>query len=178
MSVQIKDGSYYRRRDGMVVGPAKKSNMASYPWAVGQCTYTNDGLQRVGRTYDPDLIAEVEVRETLGFELVAGQKYATEWLDGGYGPAVELKEAKWVHAGMREHLPFMFYMGDEIFYCTANGEAFADLQSGRQLRITATYTPPTLSAHLRAVWEERGNAADAKFGELLGKVAELEGRTA
>jgi hypothetical protein len=182
MSVQIREGGIYKRRDGQIVGPAKRNAEPYHPkcshWKVGDSyTYWPDGRYELAQEKPLDLIEEVHLQPVLPFELVAGQKYCTVKADGTAGPVVKMLECKWHQLGMREHLPFDFYVDDDLFYCTAKGEAFSDRDPGQKLQVSAL-APPTLSAQLRAVWQERGNAADAKFGELLGKVAELEGGTA
>lgn len=41
--LRIKEGKWYRRRDGVVVGPARRSGLADYPWRVGVDAYTDSG---------------------------------------------------------------------------------------------------------------------------------------
>lgn len=63
--VKMREGAWYRRRDGKVVGPAMPMvNPYGYPWRAGNGTYTPDGLYSIcdaalGRRRDEDLIEEV-----------------------------------------------------------------------------------------------------------------------
>lgn len=42
--LQIKDGGWYKRRDGEVVGPADRNRSQSYPWRLGGKAYTKGGV--------------------------------------------------------------------------------------------------------------------------------------
>ena len=48
MSITIKPGHYYERRDGVIVGPSKPRKSLSvtspYVWKVGVRTYTDHGV--------------------------------------------------------------------------------------------------------------------------------------
>lgn len=60
--VQMREGAWYRRRDGKIVGPAVQDgdDMAEWPWRVGGEDYTDTGnYYRAIDTRNEDLIEEV-----------------------------------------------------------------------------------------------------------------------
>jgi hypothetical protein len=61
MTIQPREGAFYRRRDGEIVGPCEKSKHAApvFPWKVGRDTYTNDGRLFASGEASFDLIEEV-----------------------------------------------------------------------------------------------------------------------
>jgi hypothetical protein len=60
---QIREGAYYRRRDGNVVGPAilnkNKRSVSGYIWKVGPELYTSLGEYIEGGASSFDLVCEV-----------------------------------------------------------------------------------------------------------------------
>jgi hypothetical protein len=41
--LQLREGAWYERKDGVVVGPCKKSGLDDLPWFFGNFFYRNDG---------------------------------------------------------------------------------------------------------------------------------------
>lgn len=62
-ALQVEEGNFYRRRDGVVVGPARSSGLdddSPYKWTVGGLTYTDDGVWWLDSPDEPnDLLEEV-----------------------------------------------------------------------------------------------------------------------
>lgn len=58
MTLQIEEGKFYRTRDGFKAGPAMRHSNPSYPWHVGNWTYTNDGRVNIRGESSVDLVAE------------------------------------------------------------------------------------------------------------------------
>jgi hypothetical protein len=56
--MQIKEGKFYRRRDGKIVGPAEKSSKVEFPFRAGGHTYRANGFYYNGGDY-LDLVEEV-----------------------------------------------------------------------------------------------------------------------
>lgn len=63
----FKEGAYYRRRDGNVVGPAilnkNKRSVAGYIWKVGPEVYTSFGEYIKGHASSFDLVCEVTITD-------------------------------------------------------------------------------------------------------------------
>jgi hypothetical protein len=63
----FKEGAYYRRRDGNVVGPAilnkNKRSVAGYIWKVGPEVYTSSGEYIAGGASSFDLVCEVTITD-------------------------------------------------------------------------------------------------------------------
>lgn len=56
--LQLREGAWYEREDGEIVGPCRPNGSAYRPWTVGSCFYRNDGTntaddQRLVREVDP-----------------------------------------------------------------------------------------------------------------------------
>jgi hypothetical protein len=152
--VKIEQGKYYRRRDGELIGPAKPRNEphTSYPWNVGGCFYTGDGLFQVsGPDQVYDLVAETVCTDVLPFELKAGEKYETVKPDGTPGEVVTLADAGFGSYLQNRAYPFSCQAGRT--YVTPNGEGRNYVNGVTCLRITAPYVapPPTTSERLAEV---------------------------
>jgi hypothetical protein len=64
--LQIREGAYYRRRDGNAVGPAilnKNRSVFGYIWKVGPEVYTSSGEYIAGGASSFDLVCEVTVTD-------------------------------------------------------------------------------------------------------------------
>jgi hypothetical protein len=65
--LQIREGAYYRRRDGNAVGPAilnkDKKSVSGYIWKVGPELYTSLGEYIEGCATSVDLVCEVTVTD-------------------------------------------------------------------------------------------------------------------
>jgi|GEM_PF-912752 len=64
MTVEMKQGAYYRRRDGALVGPAEYVGGSVFPWRVSDVYYTSSG--RLYTNDDPsplDLVKLVFCKE-------------------------------------------------------------------------------------------------------------------
>jgi hypothetical protein len=177
--VKIEQGKYYRRGDGEVMGPAKHRNEphTNYPWNVGGCFYTGDGLFQVsGPDQVYDLVAETVCTDVLPFELKAGEKYETS-----NGSVVSLILDKWGARSAQTLLPF---------YCNINGQDYHVTRCGRMLptrdgdeyRITAPYVapPPTIAERLEKSLELFGDWRKGEEALVLvrGCIAELKGAKA
>lgn len=58
MTLSLKVGSYYRRRDGIVVGPVRRNNNPQFPFQAGGLTYQENGAWATPlRKYYNDLIS-------------------------------------------------------------------------------------------------------------------------
>lgn len=77
--LKVREGGYYRRRDGRIVGPAEeKVRSQSYPWCVDGCFYTNEGFWWIGLEHQVDLVAEVPPPEAKAIaypDLDVGEGY-------------------------------------------------------------------------------------------------------
>jgi hypothetical protein len=58
--LKLREGAWYERRDGKVVGPAKKHNHEYFPYICGHRAYKSDGRYSLHNTCDVDLIREVD----------------------------------------------------------------------------------------------------------------------
>lgn len=73
LSKPIEEGKWYRRRDGEIVGPARRTDYHDFPWGVGAYDYTPRGLFILGSPgFSLDLVEEVPAP---GTDLSAAQKY-------------------------------------------------------------------------------------------------------
>jgi hypothetical protein len=64
--LHIREGAYYRRRDGNVVGPAilnKNRSVFAYIWKVGPEVYTSSGEYIAGGASSFDLVCEVTITD-------------------------------------------------------------------------------------------------------------------
>ena len=60
MKFQIKEGSFYRRVDDLIVGPMRPSGLSRFPWTCGRISYTDEGYVCADYRKDPaNLIKEV-----------------------------------------------------------------------------------------------------------------------
>lgn len=59
MTITLKIGKYYRRRDGKVVGPIKSRHAEEYPFLCDGESYQPNGKWWGNGAYNIDLIAEV-----------------------------------------------------------------------------------------------------------------------
>lgn len=58
--VKMREGSWYRRRDGEVVGPCIPRDDELYPWNVGELLYSKEGNYWQDGPVEPeDLVEEV-----------------------------------------------------------------------------------------------------------------------
>jgi hypothetical protein len=62
--MQIREGAYYRTRDGAVVGPMQTRDESCYCWKSGTDCWTDKGEFEKGRQWEHDLISEVYVSDT------------------------------------------------------------------------------------------------------------------
>lgn len=65
--MKLEAGKYYRRRDGVVVGPAQKLPYEglNFPYTLGEAVYTNEGCYySTGVESRIDLVAEVSMLTT------------------------------------------------------------------------------------------------------------------
>jgi len=58
--LKLREGGWYERRDGTVVGPAKKQNHEWFPFTCGDSAYMDDGRYASSGFCDVDLIREVD----------------------------------------------------------------------------------------------------------------------
>jgi hypothetical protein len=184
--MQIQAGKYYRRRDGEVIGPAKHrgDKGSSYQWNVSGNYYTDDGrYQACGPDSPYDLIAEIEVRDVLPFELKVGEKYCTTKPDGSDGPVVTLARTSYAYEYLREVFPFSHGSPSEVVFdrygCGFQLDARLTPDSYRCYRITAPYIepkPPTIAERLERAIELLANPRqdDSAFALIRGCVAELK----
>lgn len=63
--VTIEEGRFYKRRDGLVVGPACPTGDEMFPWRASGCSYTAAGRYLRSFTYDFDLVGVVERNGTI-----------------------------------------------------------------------------------------------------------------
>ncbi len=55
--LQLREGAWYERKDGVVVGPCEPKNGPVFPWMVGEYFYRHDGTNNTEPTF---LIREVD----------------------------------------------------------------------------------------------------------------------
>lgn len=66
--LRLREGAFYRRRDGAVAGPVAKTDLYNTPycWGASGQGYRDDGMwANDGRTHPLDLIAEVPAPNTI-----------------------------------------------------------------------------------------------------------------
>ncbi len=94
MTIQIREGAYYRTRGEQILGPMRRRDGATtYPWGDGTDCWTDSGRFDV-KNCDMDLISEVYVSDTPP----AVQETEAEWrarlLAAGPGPLIEVHDRK------------------------------------------------------------------------------------
>ena len=62
--MKIREGAYYRTRDGFVVGPMRRVDWCDATFTAGDFTWNEDGSYVQGIPYKMDLISEVYVSDT------------------------------------------------------------------------------------------------------------------
>jgi hypothetical protein len=62
--MKIREGAYYRTRDGDVVGPMRRVDWCDATFTAGDLTWNEDGSYVKDITYKMDLISEVYVSDT------------------------------------------------------------------------------------------------------------------
>lgn len=79
----LEAGKWYQRRDGKVVGPAKKHyKSVRYPYRLNNFVYTNTGRwDGIGRVHSYDLIKEVPGPDAQEQDPQPGQWYQNQWQD-------------------------------------------------------------------------------------------------
>jgi hypothetical protein len=178
MSIKIQEGKYYRRRDGLPVGPAAPTGESMYRWKLDGRTYCDDGTYdrtRIGHSYD--LITEVIVIPSLPFQLRVGSKYNTS--DWG---VVELRDSGPFSLGLKACAPFRVMQSDEArFYVNPSGEIISEAKGTVVARIISEYvepTPPTIAERLEKAIELLANPRkdDSAFALIRGCVAELKAK--
>jgi hypothetical protein len=151
--MQLKDGGYYRRRDGLIAGPAENRGEL---WSICGNHYeqSHGGLHRY-KWRDFDLIAEVTVSPVLPCELRAGGKYTTQKTDGSAGPVVTLERSTCMRSGFLNYLPFQSAKSNTQSFFAADGSGF-DADKGHLLRITGEYVePPPTPIERLELWHKR-----------------------
>ena len=78
--MKIREGAYYRTRDGDVVGPMRRVDLCDATFTAGDLTWNEDGSYVQDITYKMDLISEVYVSDTPPVPQVNTTKTAREEL--------------------------------------------------------------------------------------------------
>jgi hypothetical protein len=92
--MKIREGAYYRMRNGDVVGPIRHIDMKDYPWVYFGICWRDDGSSSSRGPHALDLIREVYVSDTP----FAVQETEDEWrarlFAAGPGPLIEVHDRK------------------------------------------------------------------------------------
>lgn len=155
--MKIESGGIYARRDGEVVGPAKRNPATSYhgstsEWFVGCNAYRSDGRLLASREDELDLVTELDVVPVLPFTLEAGKRYVTTKPDGSEGPVVMVRRPSFAAESLFREVPFIAEYAAEQNFVNRHGELFT-AGDGVFARITAEYIeppPPTIAERLEA----------------------------
>jgi hypothetical protein len=150
VSLQLKDGGYYRRRDGQLEGPLRTDTFKGF---VCHGTTWHGNGRHCEKECPSDLIAEVTVTPALPCELRAGGKYTTQKPDGTAGPLVELTEET---NRYRRLFPFAAVHGDMFHAVGVDGVLSTNAGVLDGYRITGEYVepkPPTPLERLTALRE-------------------------
>lgn len=181
MAITIQEGRYYRRRDGLLVGPMIANGDLFYPAHTRYWNYDSRGVYKQSNVGGANIIAEVIVTEALPFELRAGGKYNTTKPDGSAGPVVTLSKNTFGH---RVISPFQWSDGHGGLYLVLPDGLMRRYELGDELRITSEYIdpPPTpierLESALKEIEQPLNNCYANKVNRFVetvkGAVAELK----
>ena len=89
--MKIREGAYYRTRDGFVVGPMRRVDWCDATFTAGDFTWNEDGSYVQAITYNMDLISEVYVSDTPPADTPS---FIHPMLDGPSGPFLIVPETK------------------------------------------------------------------------------------
>lgn len=174
--MQIREGGYYRRRDGQVVGPMRSIDLTRY-MPCGNTLSIQES--------PADLIAEVFVSDQpipQPVKLEAGKKYETVKPDGTPGPVVELHQPSFSVEGIRDYFCFSSAIKNDTLYITAGGLCVGNCEPGNRYQITREYVepkPPSLAERLESLKQRTLGGGDipelhSEFASLVADVRKLE----
>lgn len=189
--MQIKEGSYYRRRDGLIDGPMERvQGEHSYPWrSPAGFAFTDDGRYDVRVSWSSDdLVAEVFITDTppqVCPELKAGGKYETVKLDGTPGPVITLGTSSFTVPGIGDYFCYSASINGDALYITAEGLCVGNSEPNNRYRITREYVepkPPSLAERLESLKQRTIGGGDipelhSEFASLVADVRKLEAKS-